>query len=188
MFRRGFVAFGLGLTLALGVSVAVPLASAASDQQGIAMRDDCDPATFNAVLGAGACVGRGTTTFGAFIAELREDQVAEAWAFEPDEVTIHSEDAVVVRNTGGETHTFTKVTSFGGGIVPILNVLSGNLVPAVPAPGVNVSATFVPAGGQITAASGPGGILTPGQNRFECFIHPWMRAVVTVVTGETGLR
>jgi hypothetical protein len=87
-----------------------------------------------------------------------------------------------VQNTGGETHTFTKVTAFGGGLVPVLNVLSGNLVPAVPAPGVNVFATFVPAGGQATGSSGPGGVLTPGQNLFECFIHPWMRAVVTVET------
>jgi hypothetical protein len=62
----------------------------------------------------------------------------------------------------------------------VLNVLSGNLTPAVPASGVKIFATFVPAGGSTTVSSGPGGVLSPGQNLFECFIHPWMRAVVTV--------
>jgi plastocyanin len=182
MFHRRLFAFSLGVTLSLGLSLAVPLTSAASDQQVLELRDDCDPVTFNAVIGPGTCVGSGTTTFSEFIAELQEDQVASDWVFDPDDVTIHLGESLAVRNTGGETHTFTKVTAFGGGLVPILNQLSGNTVPAVPAPGVNVFATFVPAGGHTTASSGPGGILTPGQNLFECFIHPWMRAVVTVET------
>jgi len=29
-------------------------------------------------------------------------------------------------NRGGEEHTFTEVEEFGGGIVPVLNALSGN--------------------------------------------------------------
>jgi plastocyanin len=182
MFQRRLFAFGLGITLALGISLALPLTSAASDQQVMELRDDCDPATFNAVLGPGACIGSGKTTFGDFIAELQEDKVASDWVFDPDQVTIHVGDRLAVHNTGGESHTFTKVTSFGGGLVAPLNVLSGNLVPAVPAPGVNVFATFVRAGGSTTASSGSGGILTPGQNLFECFIHPWMRSVVTVET------
>ncbi len=182
MFHRRLFAFSLGVTLSLGLSLAVPLTSAASDQQVLELRDDCDPATFNAVIGPGTCVGSGTTTFSEFIAELQEDQVAGDWVFDPDQVTIHLGDSLAVRNTGGETHTFTKVTAFGGGLVPILNQLSGNTVLAVPAPGVDVFATRVPAGGHTTASSGPGGILTPGQNLFECFIHPWMRAVVTVET------
>ena len=39
-------------------------------------------------------------------------------------------DTFVAVNNGGETHTFTEVKAFGGGIVPLLNVLSGNPVPA----------------------------------------------------------
>lgn len=181
---RGLVAVGLGVTLALGLSVASPLRGVASDAQVIELRDDCDPASFNAVLGPGACVGSGTTIFSEFIAELQEDKVADDWVFEPDQVTVNIGASLSIRNTGGETHTFTKVTSFGGGIVPVLNVLSGNLTPAVPAPGVNVFATFLPAGGTTTVSSGPGGVLTPGQNLFECFIHPWMRAVVTSATED----
>ena len=182
MVGRRFFAVGLGVTLALGLSLALPLGGLASDMQVLELRDDCDPASFNAVLGPGACVGSGTTTFSEFIAELQEDKVASDWVFDPDQVTVHAGDSLAIRNTGGETHTFTKVTSFGGGLVPPLNELSGNLVPAVPAPGVNIFATFVPAGGATTVSSGPGGVLTLGQNKFECFIHPWMRAVVTVET------
>jgi plastocyanin len=180
MFGRRASAFGFGVTLALGLSLALPLSGVASDTQVVELRDDCDPASFNAVLGPGACVGSGTTTFSEFIAELQEDKVASDWVFDPDQVTVPVGEKLTIQNTGGETHTFTKVTSFGGGLVAPLNVLSGNLVPAVPAPGVNVFATFVPAGGVTTVSSASGGILTPGQNLFECFIHPWMRAVVTV--------
>jgi len=182
MLSRRIFAVGLGVTLALGPSLALPLHGLASGMQVIELRDDCDPASFSAVLGPGGCVGSGATTFGEFIAELQQDKVASDWVFDPDQVTIHAGDSLAVRNTGGETHTFTKVTSFGGGLVPALNVLSGNLTPAVPAPGVNVFATFVPAGGAATISSALGGVLTPGQNLFECFIHPWMRAVVTVET------
>jgi plastocyanin len=182
MFSRRALAFGFGVTLALGLSLALPLGGLASGTQVVELRDDCEPASFNAVLGPGACVGSGTTTFSEFIAELQEDQVASDWVFDPDQVTIHVGDKLTIQNTGGEAHTFTKVTSFGGGLVAPLNALSGNLVPAVPAPGVNVFATFVPAGGVTTVSSAAGGILTPGQNLFECFIHPWMRAVVTVET------
>jgi plastocyanin len=182
MVNRRLFAMGLGVTIALGLSLASPLLGVASDTQVLELRDDCDPASFNAVLGPGGCVGGGTTTFSEFIAELQEDKVASDWVFDPGQVTIQLGQSLAIQNSGGETHTFTKVTSFGGGIVPLLNALSGNLTPAVPAPGVNVFATFVPAGGTRTVSSGPGGILAPGQNRFECLIHPWMRAVVTVET------
>ncbi len=182
MFGRRAWAFGFGVTLALAVSLALPLSGLASDTQVVQLRDDCDPASFNAAIGPGTCVGNGTTTFSEFIAELQEDKVASDWVFDPDQVTVHVGDKLTIQNTGGETHSFTKVTSFGGGLILPLNVLSGNLVLAVPAPGVNVFATFVPAGGVTTVSSASGGILTPGQNLFECFIHPWMRAVVTVET------
>jgi hypothetical protein len=36
--------------------------------------DDCEPTTFNAVLGDGACVGNGHTTFAEFIEELEATQ------------------------------------------------------------------------------------------------------------------
>ncbi len=38
------------------------------------MYDDCEPISFNAVLGDGTCIGNGKTTFAEFIAELEETQ------------------------------------------------------------------------------------------------------------------
>ena len=42
-----------------------------------------------------------------------------------------------------------------------------------------------------SAHSGPMGFdqaLRPGKNRFECLIHPWMRAVVVVEDDDHGHR
>ena len=38
-------------------------AGAVAGDKKIRLLDDCDPATFNAVLGDGACIGNGNTTF-----------------------------------------------------------------------------------------------------------------------------
>jgi len=166
----------LGVTLAGVLSVGFTVGGAASQARVIEIVDECDPASFNAALhNPNACVGSGTTTFDEFVAELREDRVASDWVFDPEAVTIARGDTLVARNIGGETHTFTKVSRFGGGFVPVLNELSGNLVPAVPAE--NPAATFVGAGGTRQI---PSSLLTPGRNMFECLIHPWMRTVVTV--------
>ena len=56
--------------VALLVLVPAAGASAASATRQVQALDDCDPATFNAVLGAGACVKNGTTTFSEFVAQL----------------------------------------------------------------------------------------------------------------------
>jgi hypothetical protein len=78
-----------------------------------------------------------------------------------------------VENYGGETHSFTPVISFGGGIVPILNQLSGNTTLAVLADPTHVGATFVPAGGSLS-----GIVVAAGVQRYECLIHPWMRITI----------
>ena len=49
----------------------------------IRMYDDCEPTTFNAVLGDGACIGNGHTTFAEFIEELAETQDAHKWRNQP---------------------------------------------------------------------------------------------------------
>src|SRR5258708_31268506 len=122
--HAGLLGLGLGVNLALGLSMAVPMTGAASDQQVVELRDDCDPATFNAVLGPGACIGSGTTTFSDFIAELREDKVASDWVFDPDQVTIHQGNSLAVQNTGGEVPTFPKGNSFVAGLGPFFPHLS----------------------------------------------------------------
>jgi plastocyanin len=66
------------------------------------------------------------------------------------------------------------VTRFGGGIVPLLNDLSGNTTPAVLCP--NQDPHFVTPGGTAYVNVST----TPGTYDFQCLIHPWMRTVVTV--------
>lgn len=165
---------GLALHLVLGAAVVslTGVAVSSSDVRTVRIEDRCDPATFNAAVGDGTCVGDGDETFDEFIAELTDDQEARHWRFKEDQFDARVGDAVNTFNIGGEVHSFTAVAKFGGGVVPILNDLSGNpefapecaaLVPIFP------------------GASGPAVTLnTPGVKRFQCCIHPWMRTEVTV--------
>ena len=50
-------------------------AGAIQGDKKIRLLDDCEPTTFNAVLGDGACVGNGHTTFDEFIAELQQPRM-----------------------------------------------------------------------------------------------------------------
>ena len=140
----------------------------------VRMRDDCDSASFNAVLGAGACVGSGGTTIEEFNAELAKKQVVGAWRNNPVRFSDKAGTILEVENRGGETHTFTPVAAFGGGFVPPLNDASGNTTVAPECADVS-SVTLVPAGGHLQVSP-----LTVGTQRFQCCIHPWMRTTVTV--------
>ena len=85
---------------------------------------------------------------------------------------------MLVRNVGGEPHTFTPVRQFGGGFIPDLNGLSGNPVPAPEC--LNIPALdFVPSGGQsLISAAALASVADNGIARIECCLHPWMRAEV----------
>jgi len=155
----------------------------------IRIRDKCDPTTFNLNVGPGACVGDGNVTFQAFIAELTEDKKMGAWRFNPDQTDAMPGQPTVIESRGGETHTFTKVKEFGGGVVLALNALSDNPEPRYecadpkavgPAPGVLAFAHGVSPimAGEIV--EGPH-LLSKDQHeqKFQCCIHPWMRLIVT---------
>ena len=148
------------------------------------MRDACDPVTFNAVLGEGACVGDGTVTFSDFIAELAATRQVATWQFDPSLARVQAGKKIVARNVGGETHTFTEVANFGPGIVPELNELVFG-VPGPPLPEFQTLGPedFIAAGRKVKIRTGKHG-LEPGTHRFECAIHPWMQATVDVVGGD----
>jgi len=183
------IALSAGSLAALSaLTFAVPTEAARQGAERIRILDDCNPASFNAALGPGACVGDGDTTVEELFAELAATQAAADWKFKPSMLKIQEGRPVILDNRGGETHTFTMVDHFGGGFVPELNGISGNptpasecaatlpdgtLVPQPPSP-VNV---FVSAGTKeaFTTAG-----LMPGTYMFECCIHPWMRVVLTV--------
>jgi plastocyanin len=93
-----------------------------------------------------------------------------AWRNEPSHLTVKGGRAVRVTNRGGRGHTFTEVTDFGGGFIPDLNV------------GLTQSPQCTPQG---TIPLPPGATirvegLTPGLHKFQCCIHPWMRATIRV--------
>jgi hypothetical protein len=151
------------------------------------MLDYCDPVTFNAALGDGACV-RDTTagflTFNGFLTELGAEKSVGAWRFSPNPVRVGEHDPLKITNFGGELHTFTKVKKFGGGFVAALNdasgtpvpapecatVVDGNLVPQPPGP----NNLFIPAGG---SANHPA---SDHLVRYQCCIHPWMHTTIQV--------
>ena len=141
--------------------------------------DDCEPTTFNAVLGDGACVGNGHTTFAEFIEELEATQDAHKWRNQPSQAHLNSGRSTLIENRGGEVHTFTPVANFGGGFVAELNGISGNPVPAPECLNFG-SIVFIPPGGTEDGPIAGSSELPVGITRFQCCIHPWMRTVVEV--------
>jgi plastocyanin len=166
---------GLVAALAVGVFMLAPV-SAWADPARVMMKDDCEPVSFNLAVGPGTCVGDGSTTFGDFIGQLVDHKFAGAWRFSPKQLKLDAGSSLEVVNQGGEVHTFTPATQFGGGgIVPELNeILFGTATPPTFFfPPLN----FVAAGGTTTVGSS---LLTPGTHRFICIIHPWMEGTVVV--------
>jgi plastocyanin len=169
---------GLAVAALAAVALVVPV-SAFADPGTIRMKDDCEPVSFNIAVPGDppTCVGDGGTTFDNFIGQLVSHQFAGAWRFSPNQVKIDAGSSLQIVNQGGETHTLTPVTQFGGGgIVPPLNeILFGTPTPPTffSFPPTN----FVPAGG--TTTIGPT-LLTPGTHLFICVIHPWMEETVVV--------
>ena len=140
----------------------------------LSIQDQCDPATFNAALGANACTKQGIITLSQFNAELNATHRVAAWQFVPNNLSISIGQSIAAMNDGGEVHTFTEVAHFGGGIVPALNQASGNTVVA-PECATLTAADMVMPGATFTTDPET----SAGTELYQCCIHPWMRAVVT---------
>jgi len=173
----------------------IPIAAAvvligSSNPMVVRMQGPCDPASFNAAVGAGTCIGNGTITFAHFISELTNAQKVGAWHFDPNAGSLEPGTVLSLENRGGETHTFTKVKEFGGGFVAPLNALSGTPVPApacatvtmgglIPKPeshsNIFVEAETPEVGPIAGSAILPSGTTT----KFQCCIHPWMKTELT---------
>lgn len=156
-------------------------AGAVQSDKKIRLLDDCEPISFNAVLGDGACIGNGHTTFAEFIEELEETQDAHKWRNQPSQMHLNVGRPTLVENRGGEVHTFTRVAAFGGGFVNDLNGISGNPVPAPEC--LNFGAiSFIPPGAVEEGPTAGTSELPVGVSRFQCCIHPWMRTVIEVAS------
>jgi len=140
----------------------------------VTIHDACDPVSFNAAVGPGTCTRNGGVLFGDFIAFLTAHQSIGGWHFGPSQTAAKVGDTFVAVNQGGETHTFTEVDDFGGGIVPPLNVLSGNPVPAPECLALEDD-DFVAPGQKYRET-----LDEAGTKKFQCCIHPWMRLEASV--------
>jgi len=141
--------------------------------------DECDPTTFNAALGPGFCKN---IALGAFTTLTNLFKKAAAgtpdpnWDFEPDVLKIKEGTNLSVVNQGGEPHTFTEVTHFGGGFITDLNG-GEDTVPEC-ADGFSnlaVARTRMLQGSTVHVTD-----LSKGKHHFQCCIHPWMRVTVDV--------
>jgi hypothetical protein len=98
-----------------------------------------------------------------------------SWRNEPSYLNVPAGQTIRVVNRGGRVHSFTEVTNFGGGFVPLLN----GAMQSAPECGAN----FVPNPGVKFVGVGETQALTgveSGLRRFQCCIHPWMRAAIRV--------
>jgi plastocyanin len=186
MGRLGVV---LALVLLLGAAVVAGTTmvvlggvSTASDTQEVLLEDDCDPITFNA---AGQALFEqslceedfgGSVTFGEFLDAMVLVGGHDVWRFNPDHTTISQGESLKAINTGGESHSFTEVEDFGGGIIPQINQLLGGLEPVPEAQDPNIfGPTIIAPGDSLTVTD-----LNVGTHRFMCVLHPWQRTVINV--------
>ena len=177
---------GAAFTAVALMSLTVGAGAIQGDKK-IRMYDDCEPTSFNAVLGDGSCIGNGHTTFDEFIAELAATQDAHKWRNQPSQMHVNVGRPTIIENRGGEVHTFTPVANFGGGFIPDLNGISGNPVPAPEC--LNIPAlVFIAAGATEEGPTAGSSELPVGATKFQCCIHPWMRTIIEVASpgGNSG--
>ena len=177
-----------------GVVLTAQSALADGGQKLVRVQDRCDQPTWDqdAEL-AGLCSRAGGVTPARFRADLPRGGNGH-WRFDDQEETVNRGEALVVRNDGGEAHTFTEVKAFTASCLGVTDFfipmpLHTNLnlaVPGSPAPsltqclaafgtGPTDPGDVVPPGVSVTRT-----FTTPGTHLIQCLIHPWMRMTVTV--------
>jgi hypothetical protein len=168
---------GIGIAVLAGVIGAVAVSVKANDIEVVRIEDRCDKATFPPEAG---CVTSGGVTFSELLARVNpHDGGHGAWRFHGTD-HIDWGQPLRIKNTGGEPHSFTEVSQYGTGILPILNpALPPGTPPAVPIGFGSLEeatgATLVlPGADKVVTA------LSVGQHKFQCLIHPWMQLTVEV--------
>ena len=170
-----------GAIVALGNYIAS--AQVKGNDNHIAVMDDCLPgdSTWIPVGGCTLQPHQGDVPRAEFAALLRSPLTIPpngalighpSWRNEPSHLTASSGKTIRVTNKGGRGHTFTEVANFGGGFVAGLNIgltaapecVSVANPPIALAPGATIELT----------ATGL------GLHKFQCCIHPWMRATIRV--------
>jgi plastocyanin len=181
---------GLSVLWAMGSSIDV-----AADHDGvdIAIKDNCDPDDPGWAPTGGCLLKRGDVTLAEFQTFLRsplydqpfnsaDNPVGQflvghpSWRNDPSHVVVEQGERIRVKNEGGRLHTFTPVAEFGGGRVPPL-LVGTTMAPECAAPAAPPTDPYQVAPGDKLKLKAT----TEGIQRFQCCIHPWMRATVRVV-------
>jgi plastocyanin len=142
--------------------------------------DECDPSTFNALLGPDFCrnVALGaSTSLSDLFAKAAGGEPDPGWDFEPDVLKIAQGTDLSVVDQGGEPHTFTEVAHFGGGFIPGLNAPGEEVVSECSGGFANVAVAKTRI---LQASTFRVSDLSKGTHYFQCCIHPWMRVKVEV--------
>jgi hypothetical protein len=149
---------------------------ASANPSEIYANDACSPSFNEALQDPTICNRQGGMPFGVFIKQLEQNKRAGAWRFSAPHVNLRLDDFLTIENRGGETHTFTQVSQFGGGgIVDEINeILFGTLNPPTFFIG---PFDFIAPGEELTWF---GGAMGAGTHLFICAIHPWMEETVVV--------
>jgi plastocyanin len=176
---RVTTAAALGMAVLTGAWVLGSLTVTAqvnSNDNRISMMDTCDPN--DPEWPSPGCFKRGgdvsfdefqdlvdTTLGGSLIGH-------PSWRNEPSHITARAGRSIKVTNDGGRGHTFTEVEEFGGGTIGTLNV---GLTRAPECPAAPPNLAVVAPGASIDVTG-----LDEGLHKFQCCIHPWMRATIRV--------
>jgi plastocyanin len=171
----------IGFSMLVGVwTIANPATAGQvnSNDNRISMVDKCKPGDPGwAPQGCDLPANRGDVSraeFDALLTTPLGNQLIghPSWRNEPSHSTADRGKTIRLRNEGGRGHTFTEVANFGGGTIPDLNV-GLTRAPECPASPTNLQ-VILPGGN--AEVSG----LASGLHKFQCCIHPWMRATVRV--------
>lgn len=175
---------GVAALLLMGIAVALSVGTwtrgaviAAESDEKIAILDDCDPTDPTWAPTGGCTLEEGDVNRAEFnalvVSPLSLATVGHpAWRNQPSYLTVEPDETVRVRNRGGRGHTFTEVAAFGGGFIPPLNQ-------GLTAAPECATATVLPPGAKSKVTG-----LSAGDHRFQCCIHPWMRALIKVKPEE----
>ena len=136
----------------------------------IFLRDRCGGESWAAF---GGCLIAGTVERPDWLARAQETGSHPLWANSPRVTTLETGTTLEVVNVGGRAHSFTRVATFGGGILPILNTRDDTRIPAPEC-----------LRGIVNIRGGGGSVLHTftgvGEQHYQCCLHPWMRTTVNV--------
>ena len=182
---RSRTRFVLAVVTALALGAVLPAASLADGPktETIRLQDACNKPSFDAnPLTAGGCTKTaGGVSADEFLARINpKDFGHRAWWFNAPGgrngvTTLRAGDTLRAVNEGGEVHSFSEVSEFGGGCIPQFTVPLG-------LPLRDFATDCLPKFGTIVfpGTSRDETSLSVGTHFFQCIFHPWMRQTVVV--------